>query len=112
MHSRKMKDNQLPQYLHRFFWEYDPDALETDRHADLIMDRIMERGSWRAMQWLCTAYSGAMIARFLSKKGWRLLPPREVNYWALVSGMPEEEKKRVVQKAIQPDAVWSQRCVR
>lgn len=100
---------QLPSYLHRFFWEYDPQALDIHKHASLIMARLMERGSWQAMVWLEKAYSPEVIAYFLSDKGWRVLPSREVNYWALLSGMPEDTKKQLVLKAEKRDAVWGKR---
>jgi hypothetical protein len=101
--------SQLPAYLHRFFWEYDPGSLDIHKHADIIMARIMERGSWQAMVWLSNEYSPEVIKNFLSVKGWQVLPPREVNYWALITGMPVEAKKRLVKKSGKRDAVWSQR---
>jgi len=71
--------SQLPSYLHRFFWEYDLASLDIHKHADVIMARIMERGSWEAMVWLKKTYPSEVIADFISDKGWRVLPPREVN---------------------------------
>ncbi len=101
--------NQLPSFLHRFFWEYDPEVLDLHKHADVIMARIMERGTWQAMLWLRTVYPPEVMARFLSVKGWKVLPPREVNYWALLSGLPEDIKKQLVRKAAQRDGIWGER---
>jgi len=101
--------SQLPSHLQRFFWEYDPQVLDIKKHADVIMARIMERGSWQAMMWLRKVYPSEVLADFLSDKGWRVLPPREVNYWALVSGMSEEAKARLIVKAKTRDAVWGKR---
>jgi hypothetical protein len=101
--------SKLPLYLQRFFWEYAPDSLDIHQHASVIMARIMERGSWQAMIWLNNTYPPEVIRDFLFDKGWQVLAPREVNYWALISGMPEEAKKRLVRKAADRDAIWSQR---
>jgi len=99
----------IPSSLHRFFWEYDPGKLDVDRHADLIMARLMERGSWQAMVWLRKTYPAAKIARFLEKKGWRVLAPREINYWALVCDLPENRKTELLHKSRQRDTIWSRR---
>jgi len=109
MNSLHSKRNQLPGHLSRFFWEYDSESLDIDTHANLIMMRIMERGSWQAMEWLRNTYRSKMIADLLLDKGWRMLPSREVNYWALISGMAEETRKRLVKKASLRDTIWSQR---
>ena len=74
----------IPDFLRRFFWEYDPRKLEVERHADVIMGRIMERGDWDAMCWLRQTYPMERLRRFLEMRGQRILPPRELNYWALI----------------------------
>ncbi len=61
------------------------------QHADTIMGRIMERGNWQAMRWLRRVYHVNQIVSYLERRGKKVLPPREVNYWALVSGVPEDE---------------------
>ncbi len=45
--------------LRKDFWEYDPATLDTRKYAAFVMERLMERGSWEAMQWLLAAFSGA-----------------------------------------------------
>ena len=99
----------LPAGLHRFFWEYDSDQLDIHEHADVIMARLMDRGFWSAMQWLAKTYSSESIKSFLLRKGWRFLAPREVNYWALLSGMLRDQKKQLVQKAREGKTLWSKR---
>ncbi len=87
-------------------------SLDIHKHADVIMARIMERGSWEAMVWLKKTYQPEIISDFLFNKGWKVLPPREVNYWALLSDMPENAKTRLTEKAAARDAVWSKRSAR
>ncbi|HHD56181.1 MAG TPA: hypothetical protein ENK89_00685 [Desulfobulbaceae bacterium] len=103
--------NQLPSNLYRFFWEYDQQCLDIHQHCELIMARIMERGDWWAMVWLRKVYSEEKIRNFLFKKGWKVLPPRELNYWAFVVGVSERQKRELLQKAKNTDPVWRNRIV-
>ena len=84
----------LPTFLHTLFWEFNVKGIDIVQHADTIMGRIMERGNWQAMRWLRTAYHSEQIVSYLERRGRRVLSPREVNYWAFVSGVPDD--KRVV----------------
>ena len=103
---------QLPTFLHRFFWEYDPEKIERNKHADLIKSRIMERGSWQAMVWLKSAYSDEELMDFLCRKGNRILPLRELNYWAMVSGVSDEMRKRWLKDATKGKNIWKERSAR
>ena len=103
--------SQLPSGLYRFFWEYDRQSLDIRKHCELIMARIMARGDRQAMVWLRKVYSEEKIRNFLFKKGWKVLPPRELNYWALVSGVSERQRRELLQKAKDTDSVWSNRIV-
>ena len=104
-----MKETSLPSFLNSFFWEYDPAAIDTDKHVSLIMGRIMERGSWEAMRWLHQRYSDDDLAIFLRTRGIQILPARELNFWALLCGIPNRTRKRWVKKARTRDSVWTQR---
>ena len=59
----------------------------------------MERGSWESMIWLRKTFPNAELKTFLQKKGAKILPPRELNYWALVCGIPDETRKQWIKAA-------------
>ena len=99
----------IPEFLIPFFWDYDEKTVEINRHAYLIMARIMERGSWEAMVWLRKVYADEELTAFLQKKGTRILPARELNYWALICGIPAETRRQWVKKAKERKSVWSMR---
>lgn len=82
----------LPRDVTVLFWDVDPAQVDLERHRDYVMERVMTRGTWEAMQWLRTTYSKEALADFLKRKGERLLPPRERAYWSLVAGyrLPSE----------------------
>lgn len=111
MDPQPNKNNQLLPHLYRFFWEYDQGVIDVHDHADLIMARLMARGNRQSMIWLRKIYSGKQIRDFLFRKGWQVLPLRELNYWALVAGIADGEKKKLLQKARKANAIWRDRFV-
>jgi hypothetical protein len=96
----------IPEFLKPFFWEYAHKNIDTMRHASTIMARIMERGSWEAMIWLKKTYSWEQIINFLINRGKDSLPPRELNYWLLISGVSSEDWRKLVDSAKANYAVW------
>ncbi len=77
---------ELPESVRLLLWDADPAAVDPDRHADYVMERVMSRGSWEAMRWLRRTYSRERIAEFVVRRG-RRLTPRDEAYWALVAGV-------------------------
>jgi len=104
-----MQSASIPIFLNSFFWEYDTATIDTAKHASLIMGRIMERGSWEAMRWLHQTYSADDLALFLRTKGIQILPARELNFWALLCGVPDRTRNHWVKKARAKNSVWTQR---
>jgi hypothetical protein len=108
--KRALKNNRgLPESLFPLFWEYDPIRIDLVKHAGLIIGRIMERGSWASMLWLQKTYSRDQLVSFLEKKGHRMLPPRELNYWALVSDVDPVKKSEWLKKVREKPDVWENR---
>jgi hypothetical protein len=96
----------LPTFLHALFWEFNVRGIDIVQHADTIMGRIMERGNWQAMRWLRTAYPTDRIVSYLERRGKKVLPPREVNYWAFVSGVPEDKRVAWIREARRRLHAW------
>ena len=107
--QRHDRERALPPSLHTFFWEYDPATLDTRKYATFVMERLMERGSWEAMQWLLAAFSGAERYTYLQTRGRKKLSPKALNYWAIMSDVPELERRQWVADARARDDIWSKR---
>lgn len=99
----------IPEFLFGLFWEHEPGTIDMFRHADFVMGRIMERGTWKAMRWLLKAYSKDQLTAFLERRGRRTLPPRELNYWAFVAGISREKREDWVRESRERNTVWSAR---
>ncbi len=99
----------IPEFLYSFFWEYDLRDIDIVRHADFIIGRIMERGSWESMVWLKKEFPRDVMRNFLEKRGKRILSPRELNYWAFVVGIPAEKRQEWLKKAKEEPHAWRTR---
>jgi hypothetical protein len=80
----------LPDCVRRLLWDVDPDTVDLERHGDYVLERVMSRGTWDAMRWLCSHYPRAEMAEFLRRKGMRLTP-RDRAYWSLVAQEPQPQ---------------------
>ena len=76
----------LPPDVARLFWDTDPESVDLRDHRDYVMERVMSRGGWIAMQWLRGIYATEEMADFLIRKGGRLAP-RDLAYWSLIAGV-------------------------
>jgi len=76
----------FPDDVSRLFWDVDPASIDLDQHRDYVLERVMTRGPWAAMKWLRATYSRDTLVDFLQRRGDRL-PPRDLAYWSLVSGV-------------------------
>lgn len=79
----------LPASVARLLWDVEPAALDLARpaHRDLVLERVMSRGSLEAMTWLRATFSREVLAAFVTGPRGRALAPRDLAYWALVSGV-------------------------
>jgi hypothetical protein len=75
----------IPSDVSMLFWDVAPGSVDLEKHADYVMERVMARGGWVAMQWLRATYPKDVLADFLRRKGSRALAPRELAYWALAA---------------------------
>lgn len=82
-----VSDSTVPACLLTLLWDVEPDALDLERDRSLVIERVMARGGWDAMQWLRARYSKEVLADFVRCRASRCLAPRELAYWSLVCGV-------------------------
>jgi hypothetical protein len=78
----------FPPEVERLFWDVDPAGIDLARHADYVLERVMARGGWVAMQWLRRTYPAERARRLSAAEGWRARSAR-----ARVLG-PRERRRR------------------
>lgn len=78
---------QIPAGLKPYFQEYDVNRLDITRDANLIIQRVLEFGTWDEIRWLFETYGSKRIRLFLRERGERLLKPVTFNYWRKLLGI-------------------------
>ncbi|MDH7487346.1 MAG: hypothetical protein QHJ81_13870 [Anaerolineae bacterium] len=82
-----MKSTRIPEGLWPYFQEHDPQKLELQRDANLIIQRTLEYGTWDEIRWLFRVYGGDRIRTFVSEYGERMLSRVTFNYWRKLMGV-------------------------
>ena len=81
--SREIAPNGLPQSSAWLFPEYDFAQMKSDEYAGVIIERILDRGSWSEINWLFDNYGEQRISAWVQQHGFRLLSPRSFALWRL-----------------------------
>ncbi len=68
-----MTNTNIPSGLWPYFQEFDPQRLDREADADLIIQRTLEYGTWEEIRWLIEFYSVERVRKFLRRHGERLL---------------------------------------
>lgn len=74
----------LPDDVSWLFWETDPASLDTERHADHILARVLEFGGLAEVRWLMSQYGLERIHTFFRSVGHPELSPRTIQFWRVV----------------------------
>lgn len=81
--SVELAENGLPQSSQWLFPEYDFAQMNPAEYAGVIIERILDRGSWTEVNWLFDYYGEQRITEWVQRHGFRLLSPRSFALWRL-----------------------------
>ena len=79
----------LPVSTAWLFPEYDFTDMNAEEHAGVIIERMLERGSWDELRWLFGHYGESRVAEWVCHHGFRLLSKRSFALWRLVLGVDD-----------------------
>lgn len=79
--------NGLPISTEWLFPEYRFEKMDPETHAGVVIERVLERGSWDELEWLFDHYGVERITRWVRLHGFRLLSRRSFALWRLVLGV-------------------------
>lgn len=65
------------------FAEYAFSTIDVQSHQGVIIERVLERGSWDQLRWLFATYGETAVAQWVGKHGFRLLSKRSFALWWL-----------------------------
>lgn len=86
-HSQTSKG--LPPDTSWLFPEYKFETMGLESHAAVIIERILERGSWAQLRWLFNYYGESRVADWLRQHGFRSLSQRSFSLWRLALGVTD-----------------------
>jgi hypothetical protein len=81
MQNTLSKAISLPDSLLRFLQEYTIESLDLNTHANTIIERTLEMGTWKELHWLFHNYGVQRIIDYIRHFGHRRLTKRTFNYW-------------------------------
>ncbi len=85
----ELAPNGLPVSSAWLFPEYDFATMEPEQYAGVIVERMLERGSWTELCWLLARYGERRGADWVRQHGCRLLSQRSFALWRLVLGIQD-----------------------
>ena len=92
----------IPRTLAPFFQEYTFERLDTERDAELVIERTLAWGNRAELRWLFARYGRARVAEWVRRKGWSYLPKRRFNYWCLMLDVANPQKRHGWQSRVWP----------
>jgi hypothetical protein len=84
-----VRSEHLPADATWLFPEYDAATLDPERHSGVIIERILERGTWEQLRWLFATYGEGRVAEWVRQHGFRLLSKRSFALWRLALGIED-----------------------
>jgi hypothetical protein len=87
--SIELAPNGLPQSSQWLFPEYDFAQMTPDEFVGVIIERILDRGSWHEVNWLFERYGERCLTEWVRQHGFRLLSPRSFALWRLNLGITD-----------------------
>jgi hypothetical protein len=79
-----VKSVKLPASVHRLLWDCPPESVDPDRHAALVLERVLEYGSLATVRWALDAYGPDRIRQFLRARGARTLSRKTLSFWKVL----------------------------
>lgn len=81
--------NNLPPSTAWLFPEYPFAQMDTHNYANVIIERVLARGSWEQIRWLFDQYERDTIKQWVQQHGYRRLDKRAFHYWCWMLGVTD-----------------------
>lgn len=88
----------LPKYLKKYFWDVDFSKLEKDKNPHFIIERILEFGDMKSIEWMKKSFPEGEIKKIVLSS--RRLSPKSANFWRLMFDL-DKNKVLCLKKSFQ-----------
>ena len=73
-------ENQIPQYVVKFFWDIDPKDFDLQNDYFYIIARILEFGDQQSIRWVFKNYPIQKVREVIESNS-KLLSKKTINFW-------------------------------
>jgi hypothetical protein len=82
----------IPESTAPVFQEYDFSTLDSARHSELIIERLLLYGNRAEVRWLLLSYGRETVCDWLTRIGHLRLSRRRYHLWCFVFHVPMKER--------------------
>ena len=79
----------VPSYILKYLWDTPKDKVDANKHSSFIIERVLEYGDEKSIEWLNDTYKKGEIVSVL--KEIKKISPKTGNFFALYYNIPKEE---------------------
>ena len=101
----KRSADALPRFLAPLFWETEFEKLRATEYAKYVIERVIEYGDDRAIDWLVSAFTREEIIAVV--KSSRQISPNTATLWSLLLDIPREEVRCLSEPSLLPRSSFS-----
>ena len=81
--------SEIPQDMAWLFPEYTFQEMTLKEHEGVIIERVLEKGTWEQTRWLFSIIGEARVGKWVREHGYRLLSKRSFALWRLALDIQE-----------------------
>lgn len=80
----------VPKQMRTLFWNVDFETLDAAKHADFILERVLERGRLADVRWVVVHYGVDRLRRFFRESARPALDRRTLRFWRVALNEEKE----------------------
>ncbi len=85
----------IPEEWRQYFWEVELDEVSLEEHADYVIGRILEHGTFEAVRQIRRYYGDKRLVEFLKSSHSRVLSNQTLRFWEVVLDLSPEECEKI-----------------
>lgn len=76
------KNKEIMPFRRSLFWDVDPKTIDPEKHAEYIIERVLDFGDAHEVRWMAGYYPNRLIKKVVRES--RVLHDKSRNLWELV----------------------------
>lgn len=80
--TKKRQSKRAIKFRPELFWDVNPKKIDPKKHAQYVIERILDFGNDREVKWMRRHYPDKLITKTVKKS--RVLDPKSRSLWSLI----------------------------